>query len=390
MARFFHDESDLMATVNKDSKGWRVLVVMPDGQRKTIRLTGLNKSKAEQVGRHVDELVQAKGSGQPMDRQTSLWLADIGQKLHDKLSRAGLVEQRVNALLGDFVAAYIKRRSDVKPGTVTNYDQVRLNLVAFFGYAKPMRSVTASDAAAFREWLLSAEGLAENTARRRCGRSRQFFTAAMKAKLIDNNPFDGLPVSVGGNKAKERFVTEEQSQKILDACPDAEWRLIFSLCRYGGLRCPSEVLELTWADILRDQDKIVVRSPKTAHHEGHESRIIPMFPELEMAIQDVYDVAEEKTVHVITRYRLKNQNLRTTFTTIIKRAGVVPWAKPFQNLRSTRETELMETYPAHVVCGWIGNSEAVARKHYLQTTDTHFEKAVAKKVAHPVAQSESV
>ena len=379
-----------MATVNKDSKGWRVLVVMPDGQRKTIRLTGLNKSKAEQVGRHVDELVQAKGSGQPMDRQTSLWLADIGQKLHDKLSRAGLVEQRVNALLGDFVAAYIKRRSDVKPGTVTNYDQVRLNLVAFFGYAKPMRSVTASDAAAFREWLLSAEGLAENTARRRCGRSRQFFTAAMKAKLIDNNPFDGLPVSVGGNKAKERFVTEEQSQKILDACPDAEWRLIFALCRYGGLRCPSEVLKLKWTDILRDQDRIMVPSPKTAHYEGHESRIIPMFPELQTALQDVYDQMAENTAYVITRYRSSNQNLRTTFTAIIKRAGVVPWAKPFQNLRSTRETELMETYPAHVVCGWIGNSEAVARKHYLQTTDTHFEKAVAKKVAHPVAQSESV
>jgi len=37
--------------------------------------------------------------------------------------------------------------------------------------------------------------------------------------------------------------------------------------------------------------------------------------------------------------------------------------KLFQNLRSTRETELMETYPAHVVCAWIGNSEAVARKH---------------------------
>jgi hypothetical protein len=29
-----------------------------------------------------------------------------------------------------------------------------------------------------------------------------------------------------------------------------------------------------------------------------------------------------------------------------------------------------------VVCRWIGNSEAVAREHYLQTTDAHFQKAV--------------
>jgi hypothetical protein len=61
---------------------------------------------------------------------------------------------------------------------------------------------------------------------------------------------------------------------------------------------------------------------------------------------------------------------------IIKRAGLKPWGKPFQNLRSTRETELMETFPAHVVCGWIGNSEAIALKHYLQVTDDHFERAV--------------
>jgi hypothetical protein len=61
---------------------------------------------------------------------------------------------------------------------------------------------------------------------------------------------------------------------------------------------------------------------------------------------------------------------------IIKRAGMKPWPKPFQNLRSTRETELMEKFPAHVVCGWIGNSEAIALKHYLQVTDDHFERAV--------------
>jgi len=42
-------------------------------------------------------------------------------------------------------------------------------------------------------------------------------------------------------------------------------------------------------------------------------------------------------------YRSPNQNLRTTFEKIVTRAGLVLWPKPFQNLRSTRETELMET-----------------------------------------------
>ena len=54
---------------------------------------------------------------------------------------------------------------------------------------------------------------------------------------------------------------------------------------------------------------------------------------------------------------------------------VDPWPKPFQNLRSTRETELVEEFPVHVVVKWLGNSAAVARRHYLQTTEKHFVRA---------------
>jgi hypothetical protein len=32
----------------------------------------------------------------------------------------------------------------------------------------------------------------------------------------------------------------------------------------------------------------------------------------------------------------------------------------------------------HVVCTWIGNSQPVAAKHYLQVTDEHFEKAASE------------
>jgi len=32
-------------------------------------------------------------------------------------------------------------------------------------------------------------------------------------------------------------------------------------------------------------------------------------------------------------------------------------------------------WPEHVVCAWMGNSKVVARKHYLQVTEEHFEQA---------------
>ena len=59
-----------------------------------------------------------------------------------------------------------------------------------------------------------------------------------------------------------------------------------------------------------------------------------------------------------------------------KRAALNPWPKLFQNLRSTRETELADQFPIQVVCDWIGNTEAIASKHYLQVTEDHFARAV--------------
>ena len=49
-------------------------------------------------------------------------------------------------------------------------------------------------------------------------------------------------------------------------------------------------------------------------------------------------------------------------------------------LRATRQTELADRFPLHVVCAWIGNSQPVAMKHYLQVTDEHFAEAVQNPV----------
>lgn len=177
------------------------------------------------------------------------------------------------------------------------------------------------------------------------------------------------------------------SQKVLDACPDAEWRLIFALSRFGGLRRPSEHLAMTWSDVDWERDRVLVRSPKTEHHEGRASRWIPLFPELRIHLRKCFELAAPGTVHVITRHRNRNCNLRTQLIRIIHRAGLKPWPKLFQNLRSTRETELAELFPMHVVCAWIGNTEAIAARHYLQVTDEHFERATRGALQKPMQQT---
>jgi integrase len=188
-----------------------------------------------------------------------------------------------------------------------------------------------------------------------------------------------------GIKDRQRFVTRAEIALVLEACPDHHWRAIVALSRYGGLRCPSEVLSLRWQDVDWEASRIVVASPKTEHHAGKASRTIPLFPELRRILDESFDLAPEGSVYVVDeRFRKSavgpggwmNANLRTHFERIIKRAGLTAWPRLFHNLRASRETELVEAYPLQVVTSWLGNTPNIAMRHYLMTTDEHFAAAV--------------
>jgi hypothetical protein len=143
----------------------------------------------------------------------------------------------------------------------------------------------------------------------------------------------------------------------------------------------SEILGLRWEDVNWEAERVTIRSPKTEHQEGKEQHVIPLLPELRPHLEEAWEFAEEGTEYVITRYRESNVNLRTQLIRIIERAGLTPWPKLFHNLGATRETELAEQFPAHVVTAWIGQSEQIAAKHYLQVTDDHLAKAAQKAAA---------
>ena len=157
--------------------------------------------------------------------------------------------------------------------------------------------------------------------------------------------------------------------------------MIFALSRFGGLRCPSEHLALRWQNIDWAQSRITVWSPKTEGHEGKELRLMPLFPELLPILMEAFEKAEPGSEFVNTRYRCPTTNLRTQFLKILSRAGVTPWPKLFHNLRSSRQTELCDSHPAHVVSAWLGNSVVIAQNHYLQVLPSHFDSAVAPDVA---------
>jgi integrase len=347
-----------------------------DSKRKCVRLGRMQKRQAELVRTKLELLVGAKDTGTAPDPEVSRWVAERDDKFHAKLAQCGLVSPRAKAVitkLGEFLDGYIDGRTDIKANTRAHLKRARKSLIDYFSESKLINEITPGDADEFRRQLKGAD----NTVRRICGRAKQFFRAAARKRLISESPFgDMKATSVKSNRSRDYFVSRKESQAVLNACPDTQWKLLFALCRFGGLRCPSEPLVLRWGDVDWGTDRIMVDSPKTG------PRTIPIFPELRPYLEAAWDEAPEGTEFIITRYRDRNCNLRTQLNRIIKKAKLTAWPKLFQNLRSTRETELLnEGWKIHQVCAWIGNSEPVAMEHYLQVTESDFAKAAGKPAA---------
>ncbi|MFN7374500.1 MAG: tyrosine-type recombinase/integrase [bacterium] len=205
--------------------------------------------------------------------------------------------------------------------------------------------------------------------------------------MIPSNPFADLRAGSQSNPDRAFYVTREAIAAILDACPDDQWRAIIALSRFAGLRCPSEIVALRWGDVNWERGRLMVRSPKTADHEGHAVRVVPIPPDLRPILQDLFDRAEVGVEAVIPRLRDGGAaiNLRTTFGKIITKAGVAPWPRLFHNMRASCAMDWVERFPAHVVAGWLGHSPLIAAQDYLQTRDAHFDLAAGVAAAGQAA-----
>jgi integrase len=256
--------------------------------------------------------------------------------------------------------------------------QARRLATEHFGDRHPIARIDAKAARAFRQKLL-ARPLAEATTRKRCGDLKAVLAYAQELGALPPgpNPMDAVPTRAGANAERQVYIEDALARRILEELPDARWRALFALARWGGLRIPSEAAALAWTDVAWQHKTLRITSVKTSRHEGKAERTIPLFPELETALWELYDAAEPgATLCVPWAARATGESLRKPLVAAIRRAGGTPWPRLWQNLRSTRQTELEDHLPTHVVCHWMGNSESIARRHYLQVRPEHFTAAM--------------
>ncbi|MCP4510893.1 MAG: hypothetical protein GY826_31365 [Fuerstiella sp.] len=390
-----------MASVNKDSKGWKVSYIDQDNDRRSLRPGKVNKATANQVARHIDVLVASKASGGTIELATAKWLGDIGDKLHAKLVRAGLTNPKVvaavepdpepsitlAAFLDQFVADGITLKG--KPaGRVTKamWRGTRDMLTSCFGNSKPLDSVTLADANEFRKWLSkrkipktkrSTTGrMAESSIRQRMANCKSIFNYAVREELVPNNPFRNQYSNPQASENGKENISTEIIDKVIEAAPNAAWRLLIALWRYCGLR-KMEPMELDWNDVLWAEGKIRVRSPKTAHHVGREMRYVPI-RDVETYLSDAFAVAPKGEEKIFGR--IVGSDIFRHFEKIVEKAGYEPWPNLIKNLRLSCENDWLTAgeAPAHVIAAWIGHSVTVQNSSYAIVSDGHFEQFNAR------------
>lgn len=368
-----------MASITRETNGRkRIQWIDPDNsdRRCTLRMGEVSIKVAESVKVRIEEIIAHKVTGTPHTAELAGWIRDLPDELHTKISRTGLLTPRSEtaATLGQLLDRYMET-INVKQSTRTRYGQTERLLLEHFGMDRSIRTIRPVDADLWRAWLVEQEYAAAKVSKE-IQIARQVFKAAVRWEMIPSNPFESVKAGTQRNPDRLHYVSIEDTMKLIDEANSPDWRCIIALARFGGLRCPSEVLRLRWMDVDWERNRIRVQSPKTEHHAGKAERIIPLFPELRAVLLASFEDADVGGEYVVEGYRdAMAVNLRTQLERIIARAGLKPWPRLFNALRASRATELAHQYPAAVCTAWMGHTAAVAEAHYHMVRDTDFERA---------------
>jgi hypothetical protein len=218
-----------MASVTNDPNGRkRIQFVAPDGARRTVRLGKCDRKGAESICRHVEALLVAKISGQPIPRDTAAWLANIGESLRDRLAAVGLVEVQQRLTVGEFLASWLdgKKAMGHKPTSLRAWGQTVARLIEQFG-PRPLASLSHADGEAFRAAMQGRE-LRATTIHKLLGHARQMLEDAVRLGHIPSNPWKHV-------KPAAAAIRRNAGPTFLSQTPSAS----SSIARTSGGSCSS-------------------------------------------------------------------------------------------------------------------------------------------------------
>jgi len=377
-----------MASVYKAGKGKcppKGIKFYDRGIERRISLGKVTVEDARDFCRWVEQLISDREMNRPHGPETARWLVGLMTETHAKLSAKGLCDARNDDRskappLGEWLTRFVaERRGELAPSSIQRLNVTARWLMEYFGDTILIDALTPDAAKSWRAWLAqqpiqhhkakrgkrspikpaatAVKHLTEATLRLHCRNVKSIFNDAVARELLPRNPFNLLK-SASVAAVKNRFVTAQEAERIIDQCPSSQWRLLFGLARYAGLRCPSETHGLLWSNVNWAEKLLTIYAPKTK-----QTRQLPIDPRLLPLLEAEFDALPEgAAAEVIT---IPPNNRHNRLEAIIRKAGLTPWDDLLQTLRRSCETEwLAGSVPHYAVAKWLGHGIEVSEKHY--------------------------
>jgi integrase len=371
-----------MATLTVDRRSGKVVGYniqwRENRRRHTIYLSGrtYRRKTVERFKEMVETLVYYRKNGDHVpDKAVANWLAVAPAELQAKLAHAGLIYVTKSKTCQELWDTCLKHKTHIKLKTLYLYRRAQTVFFETFSPSEPIEKMTADRLLEWKAALLTKYATASVAGMVKV--TKMVFEWAFAQDWLPKNPMKKVSNGSFVNRESYRTISMEEYAKLLDASPNQDWRTIIALARIGGLRCPSELIRLRWSDVNWAENRFVVHSPKTEQHEGHQKRIVPLFPELRLELERHFFSLDKTKDNefVIEQFQKTTWSLHSPFQTIACRAGLGTIIRPFGNMRMSRSNEVERKFGSKKESLWIGHSEKVMVKHYLVLEDDDYAEA---------------
>lgn len=346
--------------------------------RKTIDFKGYEKYEVERYRDLITRLEKEQARGAiyegtlaAIKAHSDLWRKLIGRGIIDApKAESWTLEQ----LRREYIKAGYK--AGKKPSTLTTQTNSFAKLEAFFG-ASTLNLIDEEAAHAFADHCdrrIQNGELSVATRATYIKDARAIFNWAVNERIVATNPFAPKSGIVRGSYTKEKethYVDRDEARAVLEACKNSdhplEWRALFTLARFQGLRVPCETRLLRWEDVDFNKKLLTIRSPKTERYEGKGRRVMPIFTPAFEALKELRDSQRDQVfVFDALLTLMRREGHRTGFKRILERAGIEVWKDLFRALRSNASNDVKREVNDIAERIWIGHSKRVAEDHYYQ------------------------
>jgi integrase len=274
--------------------------------------------------------------------------------------------------LDDWRVKYLAQNEHLNEQTVTRYKAAMQWAERYFRKDAVLDKITPTQAIDFVAWLRkqrrgnvnTGDILSPSTVWGIVSFLRSWFEAARVQGVVTRNPFESVKNPMPKKAEDHPYVSVEDVEKVIAACPNASWRLVFGLTRYAGLRI-MEAMTLELGHVDWEARTIAVWPREGVETTKQAKRTVPVSPRLYALLEEARDALPEGVAELCWEVP-KGSYLRAA-TSIRKKAGVTWPGKPFHGLRASLETDWNGQHPHYAVCEWLGHRADVAARHYFQS-----------------------